>query len=69
MSRYQTIEIDNIKEIEFREDFYEAEDDNTILYDFELVSVHYDTEDKIYIIENNDGLIFNPREIKITYKN
>jgi hypothetical protein len=68
VSRYQAIEINNIKEIEFREDFYEPEDENTIIKDFELLSISYDTEDRIYIIKIDDGFIFNPREIKVTYK-
>jgi hypothetical protein len=68
MFRYKKININNIKQIEFREDSYEPEDDSTILTCHDLVSIYYDRKDKIYIVENEDGLIFNPREIKVTHK-
>lgn len=63
--RFKKISTKNIKSIEFTEDYFEG---IRVMELWEIASINYDRKLKIYIIENCDGIILNPKEIKITYK-
>jgi hypothetical protein len=65
-SRYKHIDISNIKSIEFIDDCFE--DEITKLESYDIESITYDKKLKIYIVTNSDGLIFNPKKVKITYE-